>query len=274
MTSASATGVGPMVKEWRRRRSRSQLDLALEVAVSPRHLSFVETGRSRPSPGLVLAVAHHLDVPLRERNAMLIAAGHAPRFLETDIEHTSLEPIMSPLRQLLDAHDPYPAIVLDRHWDILLANGAAQRLVSLLPAELAGRPTNMFRASLHPDGFAAFTANFDVWGSYLVDQLTRLVRITRDPVLKDIEAEVTAYPNVRHLLDDQRWNAPITEPASPLIPCIIDLGNGSLSMFTTMTTFGTPRDITLDEITIELFYPSDDATRHALEAAADTTESR
>lgn len=268
MNAAKPVGVGPIVKEWRRRRARSQLDLALQVAVSPRHLSFVETGRSRPSPELVLAVAHHLDIPVRERNAMLIAAGHAPRFHESTLDDQHLASIVASLTQLLDAHDPYPAVVLDRHWNVVQANAAAQRLVSVLPAELAVPPINMFRASLHPDGLAAVTTNFHVWGAYLVDQLARLATITHDTTLTDLLDEVTGYPNVRELREHHGWNATDTEPASPLIPCVLDFGRGPLSLFTTMTTFGTPRDITLDEVTIELFYPADDSTRDALHAAA------
>lgn len=259
--------MGELVRDWRSRRGRSQLDLAYEVGVSPRHLSFVETGRSRPSPELVLALAEHLDVPLRERNTLLLSAGFAPRFRHTPLDDPAMTSTAAALQRLLDTHEPYPGLVLDRHWNVVLANQAAATLVDVLPQKLKGPPINVFRASLHPDGLARITLNFDDWAIYLLAQLHRLVAVTADRDLADLEAEVTAYPNVIELRRRSDWTTPTGEPAL-LIPCRLDLDGTELSLFTTLTTFGTPRDITLDELAIELFFPADGPTDSVLREAA------
>ena len=259
----TTTGVGVLLKDWRGRRRRSQLDLAHEAGVSPRHLSFVETGRSRPSPELVLTLAEHLDVPLRERNALLLAAGYAPRFQETSLSDPEMLRVRASLQQVLDSHDPYPGVVLDRRWDVVLANAAAIRLVSVLPPALCD-PVNVFRAGLHPDGLAGFTTNFADWGAYLVHQLHRLVVLSDDDELRALEAEVREYPTVQALTTSTGWRDWNETPL--LVRCELELGGVPLALFTTLTTFGTPRDITLDELAIELFYPADDATEVALRA--------
>lgn len=250
-----ADNLGPLLREWRARRRRSQMDLALDVGVSTRHLSFIETGRSRPSPGVLLALAEQLQVPLRERNRLLLAAGYAPRYAERPLDAPDMEPVRQALQRLLDAHAPYPGVVMDRQWNVVLANAPAQALVALLPPALQGPPLNMMRASLHPDGFAAHTANFDEWGRYLVDTLQRLATSSGDPALLTLDAEVRGYATVRALREAAE---PALPPAPPLlVPCVLRTPLGTLSMFTTLTTFGTPRDVTLDELCIELFYPAD-----------------
>jgi transcriptional regulator with XRE-family HTH domain len=253
----TAPTVGELVREWRARRHRSQLDLALDVGVSARHLSFVETGRAKPSAELVLALAVHLDVPLRERNTLLLAAGYAPRFAETPLDAPAMIRVRAALQRMLDAHDPYPGVVLDRHWNVVVANSAAGVLTASLPTELIGPPMNVFRVSLHPDGLAAHTLNFAEWAAYLVTTLRRLVVVTADPVLDQLLAEVTAYPNVEELTSRPGWS---TEETPLLVPCRLEMGGIEVSLFTTLTTFGTPRDITLDELAVELFFPADDAT--------------
>jgi transcriptional regulator with XRE-family HTH domain len=252
---------GPLLKEWRLRRRRSQMDLALDAGVSPRHLSFVETGRSKPSPELLLALAERLDVPLRERNAFLLAAGYAPRYSERPLDDAAMERVRAALQRLLDGHDPYPGVVIDRTWNVVLSNDAARRFVALLPPELAGPPVNIFRACLHPEGLARQTLNFAEWSTYLVGQLHRLTVLTADPDVEALADEVSRYPNVA-----ERSSWPGVPPAEPalLIPWRLELGGGALSLFTTLTTFGTPQDITLDELAVELFYPADDATDAAL----------
>ena len=267
MTDVTTRGVGVLLKEWRARRARSQLDLAHEVGVSPRHLSFVETGRSRPSPELVLALAEHLDVPLRERNTLLLAAGFAPRFHERPLADPDMVNVTRSLQRLLDTHDPYPGVVLDRQWNVVLANRAAGTLVGLLPPELATPPINIFRVSLHPDGLAAHTRNFDEWATYLLDQLHRLVAVADDPGLRALETEIAAYPNVMALRDRTDWTDAGAGP-DLLIPCRLDVNGAELSLFTTLTAFGTPQDITLDELAVELFFPADEATERRLRAAA------
>lgn len=258
---AATAGVGPLVKEWRGRRRRSQLDLALEAGVSARHLSFVETGRSRPSPELVLTLADHLDVPLRERNTLLLAAGYAPRYQETPLDDPTMDQVRASLTRLLDAHDPYPGVVIDARWDVVLANHAAGLLTALLPPSLTEGSVNVFRACLHPDGLARLTRNLDAWATYLVGQLHRMVVTSRDPDLAALEQEVLAYPNLAFLHD-----AAAGDDHDLLVPVELEVDGRTLSLFTTLTSFGTPRDITLAELAVELFYPADAATEAALRA--------
>lgn len=252
--------VGTMLQQWRSRRSISQLNLAYEVGVSPRHLSFVETGKSTPSPALLDALAERLEVPLRERNSLLLAAGHAPRYSEQSLDADSMDRVKRLVQRVLDAHHPYPGLAVDGAWNVLLANESALALTALLPAELLGPPMNLFRVSLHPDGFARVTANFDEWAAYLLDMLRRLVRTTGDPRLVALEAEIASYPSVSDL--DRRTAKNRQSAADPvlLVPFEIRVGDTDLAFFTTLTTFGTPRDITLEELTIELFYPADEQT--------------
>ena len=260
--------VGVLLREWRQRRKLSQLALALDVGISARHLSFVETGRARPSPELLLSMSEHLAVPLRERNALLLAAGYAPRYAETPLDAPDMQAVRSALQRLLAAHDPYPGLALDRHWNVVLANAAAQRMMALLPPALAAPPVNMMRASLHPDGFAAATLNFDDWARHLLHELERAQAATDDPVLTALAQEVMAYPNVARLRAQERRRPSYEE--SLLIACVVVQGDGpALSMFTTQATFGSPRDVTLAELTVELFYPADETTEAALRAQAD-----
>ncbi|MFT4196254.1 helix-turn-helix domain-containing protein [Ottowia sp.] len=256
-----------MLRAWRERRHLSQMALALDVGVSPRHLSFVETGRARPSPELLLSMSEHLAVPLRERNDLLLAAGYAPRYAETPLDAPGLQAVRAALERLLAAHDPYPGVALDRHWNVVLANAAATRMLGLLPPQLAAAPVNMLRASLHPEGFAALTLNFAEWARHLLHELERARAASGDPALAALAHEVAGYPNVAAL----RAAAPPRPgyPESLLIPCVLTDGQGGrLSMFTTQATFGSPRDVTLAELTVELFYPADAATEAALRALA------
>ncbi len=263
---SDATQVGPMLRDWRARRRLSQMDLALEVGVSPRHLSFVETGRSRPSPAVLIALADHLDLPLRERNRLLLAAGYAPRYTERGLDTEGMASVKTALQRLLDAHDPYPGLVLDRQWNVVLANHAATRLAALVPQHLQGPTLNVFRASLHPDGLAAHTVNFAEWASCLLDTLRRAVASTGDAALVALEQEVLGYPNLQSI--SRGVDGGVAQRPALLVPCVLDLPVGRVSLFTTITTFGTPRDITLEELCVELFYPSDDASAALLRRAA------
>jgi transcriptional regulator with XRE-family HTH domain len=223
------------------------MDLALDVGISPRHLSYVETGRARPSVAVLLALAEHLALPLRTRNVWLLAAGYAPRYTEQPLASGQMAQIHAALDKLLSAHDPYPGVMLDGGWNVVRANSAAQRLI---------------------EGFAALTRNFHEWGAYLLRTLRRQVQESRDAQLAALEQEVLAYPHVAALSE-----APGPAGGAPelLVPCEMDIGGQQLSLFTTMTAFGTPRDITLAELSIELFYPSDpatDALLHQFAAAA------
>ncbi|HEY6317869.1 MAG TPA: helix-turn-helix transcriptional regulator [Acidimicrobiia bacterium] len=262
---ASRTGAGPLVKEWRQRRGRSQMDLANDVGVSPRHLSFVETGRSKPSPELLLTLSEALQVPLRERNTLLLAAGYAPRYAQTPLGDPSMDRVRESLQHLLDSHAPYPGCVIDRLWNSVLSNEPAWRIVDGLPDELIGPPTNIFRVSLHPDGLAPRTLNFPEWSAYLLAQLHRLVVLTADPDVAELEQEVTAYPNIAER-EGRHHQQPSDEPAL-LIPWRLEVCGVIHSYFTTLTSFGTPQDITLSELAIELFYPADPETEASLRAA-------
>ncbi|MBC3909349.1 helix-turn-helix transcriptional regulator [Undibacterium sp. NL8W] len=242
------------------------MELALDLDISPRHLSFVETGRSRPSAELLMSIAIQLDVPLRTRNAWLLAAGYAPRYSEQGLDSARMSQVRAAVQRLLDTHDPYPGVALDRHWNVVLHNRAAEKLMGLLPAELCKPEINIFRASLHPQGFAAHTRNFSEWGSYLLQVLQRLMLSGRDEDIIALVDEVNAYPNVIAL----KQQTPVIQSTEPslLIPCIMELHGQELSLFTTLTTFGSPRDITLHELCVELFYPADTQTEVFLKALA------
>jgi transcriptional regulator with XRE-family HTH domain len=241
------------------------MDLALDAGVSPRHLSFVETGRSKPSPELLLGLADVLEVPLRERNAFLLAAGYAPHYRQRSLEDPSMARVRAAVDRLLESHNPYPGVAVDLLWNVVLANDAAQRLMALLPAELVGPPLNVFRVWLHPEGLARRTLNFSEWSAYLLSQLHRLQVLTADPEVSKLADEVARYPTVVGLRD---WRdvARADEPAI-LVPWRLRLDSVELSLFTTLTTFGTPQDITLAELAVELFYPADEVSEAALRRA-------
>lgn len=261
-----AVSVGTLIREWRTQRKLSQMELALDLDISPRHLSFVETGRSRPSAELLMSIAIQLDVPLRTRNAWLLAAGYAPRYTEQGLDSARMSQVRAAVQRLLDTHDPFPGVALDRHWNVVLHNRAAEKLMGLLPAELCKPEINIFRASLHPQGFAAHTRNFSEWGSYLLQVLQRLMLSGRDEDIIALVDEVNAYPNVIAL----KQQTPVIQSTEPslLIPCIMELHGQELSLFTTLTTFGSPRDITLHELCVELFYPADTQTEVFLKTLA------
>lgn len=235
------------------------MDLALDTGVSPRHLSFVETGRAKASPELLLALAERLEVPLRDRNTLLLAAGYAPRYQQTPLSDDAMAHVRSALQRLLDTHHPFPGVVIDRKWNIVLSNAAAQTLIGHLPPELTRPTVNVFRACLHPAGFAEATTNFAEWGAYLVGQLRGLVAGAPDAELEALAAEVEMYPRVKDILGKQTQSA-MSEWPTLLIPWRLTVGGVELSLFTTLTSFGTPQDITLAELAVELFYPADDAT--------------
>lgn len=266
MTAQTARSpAGALLRDWRQRRHRSQLDLAIETGVSARHLSFVETGRSKASPELLLALAEQLQVPLRERNSLLLAAGYAPRYRQTGLDDPAMSAARTALERLIALHDPFPGVVIDQSWNVVLANQAASRLVSALPPHLAGPPMNVFRACLHPDGLARVTLNFAEWAGYLLGHLDRLRAVTADTAVSELAAEVRQYPDVVALGD---WrSAPRGPEGTLLVPWRVELGGTELSLFTTLTVFGAPNDVTLAELAVELFYPADEKTASVLTAA-------
>ena len=256
--------VGELLRTWRAKRRLSQLEVSLTAGVSARHLSFIETGRARASAELLVALAEVLDMPLRERNTLLLAGGYAPRWPETDLAAPGMAAMHQAITRVLDAHDPMPGVALDRHWDIVIANAAAQRLIAALPPDLLQPTPNLFRLGLHPRGMAAFTANFEEWGRYLVRELQRLADASLDDGAAALLDEVRAYPDVAALLA-----RPAAAPTHELlVPCVLELHGRRLALFTTLATFGSPRDVTLAELTVELFYPADAASAEALRALA------
>lgn len=242
------------------------MDLALDVGVSTRHLSFVETGRSRPSPELVLAIAHHLDVPLRERNGLLLAAGYAPRFSQMSLDDPAMDHVRASIQRMLDAHDPYPGAVIDRQWNVAMVNRAGMMLADGLPPAVLGPPLNVYRLCLHPDGLARRTTNFTEWATYLLEQLQRSITLTGDAALMALRDEVTGYANVAQIAP--LLETGLGEDPPILVPFRMATPLGELSLFTTLTTFGTPLDVTIDELAIELFFPADNRSDEMLHEMA------
>lgn len=256
------SGVGPLLRDWRQRRRLSQLDLSLEAEVSARHLSFVETGRAKPSRELVLHLAEHLEVPLRERNSLLMAAGYAPVYQERSLEEEGMEPVRAALDMILAGHDPYPSVIVNRQWDLVSANAAALRILSDgVSPELLAPPANALRVSLHPDGLAPRIRNLDVYSEHLLSRLQREIAVSADAGLVALHEELRTYPGVH------QGPAVHPDPASMLfVPMVLASDLGDLSFFSTLATFGTALDITLAELSIESFFPADDATADALRA--------
>jgi transcriptional regulator with XRE-family HTH domain len=248
-------GFGTLLREWRGRRSLSQLELSLESRISARHLSFVETGRSQPSRETVARLAEALEVPLRERNALLLAAGYAPVYPERPFGSEELEPIRSALDRFLRAHEPYPALVVDRRHNLLASNDALSALTGGCAPWLFEPPANVVRIALHPEGMASRTENLAEWSAHLLARLRREAAITGDPELEALHAEVAGYPGV--------VSAPPLDgtPGAELAVALrISDGEQSLAFISTIATFGTAVDITLAELSIEAFYPANAAT--------------
>jgi len=259
---SSARGVGDLLRDWRQRRRLSQLDLAVEAEVSTRHLSFVETGRSRPSRELVLHLAEHLEVPLRDRNSLLLAAGYAPTYHQTPLDGPEMAPVRSALDKILTGHEPFPAVVVDRRWDLVSANGAAMALLGdLVSAELLTPPINTLRVSVHPKGMAPHIANLGEYSAHLLARLQRQALMAGDDDLVSLHRELRQYPGV------SEENAG-TDPASLLfVPLVLRRGEDrQLKFFSTIATFGTALDITIAELSIESLFPADEATAAALRA--------
>jgi transcriptional regulator with XRE-family HTH domain len=250
-------GVGAMIRERRVSARRSQLDLALDAGVSARHLSFVELGKARPSPELLTLIADRLGVPAREQNDWLVAAGYAPRHAETPLDGEALRMVRRSLQTFLDAHEPFPAVAIDRCWTVQLWNESALWLGEGIALEARGDPSNIFRISLHPDGFARRTRNFDQWSAYLLRQLDLVVRRTRSPEAEALAAEIADLPGI---VPRDRWSRWAPQSADPVVPWVVEHSGVELSMFTVMATLGTPVDLTLTEMTVELFLPADEAT--------------
>jgi transcriptional regulator with XRE-family HTH domain len=253
---------GTIIREWRQRRRMSQLDLALEADISQRHLSFLESGRSRPSREMALALSEQLDMPLRHRNRLLVAAGFAPGFAERTLDSTPLKPAVDAVQAVLKAHEPNPAIAVDRHWNLVLGNDAIRPFLEIAAdRSLTRPPVNVLRLSLHPGGLAPMIVNLGEWREHLLGRLSRLNEQYADPELHTLEEELRTYPG-----EPQRrgMRQNVNDIAVPLK---LDLGGAKLSFISTITVFGTPLDVTLSELAIETFFPADEETRAFLAAA-------
>jgi len=261
MNTATALPVGTLLRDWRLRRRLSQLDLAGEADISTRHLSFVETGRAAPSREMVLRLANRLDVPLRERNRLLVAAGYAPMYGERGLD----EPSMAAARQAIDlvlrGHEPYPALAVDRHWTLVSYNRAVPLLMAGAAPALLQPPVNVLRLSLHPDGLAPRIVNLAAWRTHVLERLRQQIVASGDDDLGALAEELRAYPGPGR-----------AEPAADqhvVVPLVLDTPDGTLSFISTTTVFGTPVDVTLSELALETFFPADAATADRLNRLAD-----
>jgi len=247
--------IGTLLRSWRERRRLSQLELSLESAISARHLSFVETGRARPSREMVVHLAERLDVPLRERNDLLLAAGFAPLYGERSLDDEEMAPVRDALDRFLAAHEPYPAVVVDRALNIVAANSALDVLTEGSSPQLLAAPANGLRLTLHPDGMAPRIVNLDQWSSHLLARLRRRVAITGDAGLQELYDEIARYPGV--VEETQAAEDPVNDVVLPLR---LRHGEHELSFICTLSTFGTAVDVTLSELSVEAFYPADEIT--------------
>ncbi|MDI5986549.1 helix-turn-helix transcriptional regulator [Halomonas sp. M4R5S39] len=266
-TNASTTG--QLLKMWRQRRRLSQLALATDADISQRHLSFVESGRAVPSREMLLHLTERLDVPLRERNRLLLAAGFAPAFGERGIDAPELETVRGVIERLLASHAPYPALAVDRHWHLLMANRPLELLLGGIEPALLKPPINVLRLTLHPRGLASRIRNFREWRAHILERLARQADSAADPALVDLAEELKGFP----VPTGARPHLAAARPphAGLAVPLELALPDGRvLSMLSTTTVFGTPLDITLEELAIESFFPADAATQEALQQLEDT----
>ena len=251
--------VGELLRQWRERRRISQLDLSIQADISTRHLSFVETGRSAPSREMVLHLADNLDVPLRERNHLLLAAGYAPVFSERTLDSPQMAAVRQAVRLVLRAHEPYPAVVIDRGWNLVDANATIALLTAGSAPELLEPPVNVLRLSLHPQGVAPRIVNLGEWRGHLLGRLRREIAVTGDPELAALLDELRGYPS-----GDTASEAESAGSGEVVAPLRIRTELGELSFFGTVATFGTPLDVTVAELSIESFFPADPQTAEAL----------
>ncbi|WP_166458697.1 helix-turn-helix domain-containing protein [Verrucosispora sioxanthis] len=241
--------VGELLRQWRKRRGLSQLDLAIVADVSARHVSLVETGRSRPSADMILRLADQLHVPLRDRNRLLLAGGFAPRYTERPLHDDALSAVHDAISRVLRAHEPYPAVVFDRRWNIVMTNRAVEPFFAQVAPDLLRPPVNLVRLGLHPRGLARLVVNLADVRAVFRARISRQLATAPDPELTALYEELLA-PEADDT-SDQRIDADV------VIPMILNVGGRELRLFSTITTFGTPMDITIDEVAVESYYPAD-----------------
>jgi transcriptional regulator with XRE-family HTH domain len=255
---------GDLLRQWRQRRRLSQLDLAIAADVSSRHLSFVETGRSRPTSDMILRLAEHLDVPLRDRNALLLAGGYAPAYPERGLAAPELQAVQEALQKVLKGHEPYPAVVVNRWWELVDANAGVALFTRQVKPELLEPPVNVLRLSLHPDGMAPRIANLPEWRAHLLARLRHQAEATGDTRLAGLHDELTAYPGGQ--AEPCPFPAPARAPSIPgvVVPLRYRANGRELSFLSITAVIGTPMDVTVSELAIESFYPADAPTAAAL----------
>jgi transcriptional regulator with XRE-family HTH domain len=273
--ATTPTLFGQMLKTWRGARKLSQLEMSLQAGISQRHLSFLESGRAKPSRDMVLSLAESLDVPLRERNALLTAAGFSPLYRERSLSGPEMEPVRRALELTLKHHEPYPAMVVDREWNVVMQNNASHALFGLLddPDKVWKRvcgdgPRNVMRVTFHPEGMRPFILNWDLVGASLLNRLRReAAAVTPDSGLHRLIEELVSYPGI-----PQHWQRPDwQQPLSPLLPLELGRGNVSIKLFSLIALFGTPQDVTVDELRVETFFPADDLTEALIRRLAATS---
>jgi transcriptional regulator with XRE-family HTH domain len=272
-TVSSQPSIGPLLREWRERRRLTQLELALDAGISTRHLSFVETGRSRPGREMLLRILEQLEIPFREQNRLLLASGHAPAFPERSLEDPQLLPVREALDQILTGHEPYPAVVVDRAWNLVAANSAMRGLTEevVIDPALLEPPVNIMRLGFHPRGLAPLIVNLGQWRAHFCQRLERQLAVTGDPDLAALLEEVAGYP----IPGDERDPAPDPEAREMLGPVRFHApGGGELSFFGMFGTFDTPFEVTTSELAMELLFPADQVTAEALADRVRAKEAR
>ena len=265
MNTIESKTVGSLLRGWRERRRLSQLDLALDAGISQRHLSFLEIGRSQPSREMILRLAEQLEIPLRERNVLLTAAGFAQVFPERPFGDESLAAARRAVDLILNGLEPNPSFAVDRHWTLVAANKAVNVLLAEVDSSLLEPPVNMLRLCLHPKGFTPQVVNYSEWRRSIIDYLNRQVEITADAFLMELLQELKSYPQPK----SARNNLPTDEIdySRIAIPLRLMTKEGELSFISTVTVFGTPIDVTLSELAIESFFPADEKTAEVLSRA-------
>lgn len=268
---AAGSAFGFQLRGWRNTRKLSQLELALQAGISQRHLSFLESGRARPSREMVLGLTETLDVPLRERNNLLTAAGFAPIYRQRDLTAPELEPVRRALELTLKHHEPYPAVVVDREWNMIMTNAASLRLFGQLEDPIAlwtrtcGKgPHNIMKATFHPQGLQPYIVNWDSLGLHMLNRLRREAAAAPQSGSSALLKEILSYPTV-----PEHWKVPDWEkPLTPVLPMEVRKGDLSIRMFSLIASFGTPQDITVDELRVETFFPADKDTERLMQQLA------
>ena len=265
--NSRTAGFGEHLRAWRQRRRLSQLDLAAEADISTRHLSYVETGRANPSREMVLRLTARLEVPLRERNAFLVAAGYAPMYRETRLDEPGMAAAKQAVEMILKSHEPFPALAIDRHWNLVAANRMVPHLLMGVDASLLQSPVNVLRLSLHPGGLAPNIVNLVQWRAHLFERLSHQIAASAEPALIALLGELRSLPLPAADAEEHLQG----EHLGVAVPMRFRTPLGVLSFISTTTIFGSPLDVTLQEIALETFFPSDDFTRQALQSVAART---